>query len=143
MSLRALSLASLALALLSPAAAAQGACIPGLAAYRDDDGSFTLSWPPVEGATGYQVLVRPAGGEFTPLSPQVAPPGNTFTHQPPGDEDTYEFAVMALHGEGGEMEAYCHVVVARIPFFPTWTGTVLGLGGALACVSFVLRRRGA
>jgi hypothetical protein len=141
---RALSLAALALLaalLAAPPAAAQERCIPGLEATSNQDGSITLRWPPLPNATAYQVLVRPQGGGFTPLSPQVPPSASSFTYQPAVAADSYEFAVVALRGGSNQIGSYCHAVVARVPFFPTWTASVLGLGGALGGVSLLARRR--
>jgi hypothetical protein len=143
-SLRALSLAcSLAAiaALAVPAAVATEPCLPGLRAYTDGDGSITLSWPPVANATAYQVMERPEGGDFTPLSPQAPAGASSFTYVPQVAADSYTFVVVALHGGSNPIGTFCEAVVARIPFFPTWTGAVAGLGGALAGVSFLMRRR--
>ncbi|HUR64411.1 MAG TPA: hypothetical protein VM241_08015 [Candidatus Thermoplasmatota archaeon] len=144
MSLRALlacSLAAAAVLAVPAAVATQEPCLPGLRAYTDGDGSITLSWPPVANATAYQVMERPEGGDFTPLSPQAPAGASSFTYVPQVAADSYTFVVVALHGGSNPIATFCEAVVARIPFFPTWTGAVAGLGGALAGVSFLLRRR--
>lgn len=142
MSLRALSLAACTIGLLAllPAAATGDACLPGLSAYADN-GSVTLTWPDVADATAYQVAVRPAGGDFAPLSPQVPASGHSFTYTPAVPADSYEFGVVALHGGSNPIGSFCTVTVTRIPFFPTWTASVVGLVGALGTASFILGRR--
>ncbi|HUR61787.1 MAG TPA: hypothetical protein VM286_05420 [Candidatus Thermoplasmatota archaeon] len=145
MSLRAPSLMLGLLALLaSPAVAAQSApaCLPGLAASTGEDGAIALTWPAVANATAYQVLVRAgAEAEFTPLAPQATAAAHAYTFVPAGPGDSFEFAVVALAGGSQQLGSYCHATVTRIPFFPTWIASIVGLVGALGGVSLVLRRK--
>lgn len=142
--LAALAILPLGFALALPAAAGdtsgqETACLPGLRAYTQDGGSITLVWPPVANATAYQVVVKPAGGDFTPLTPQATAGSESYLYTPPVPAESYEFALVAIL-PGTHPLPYCHTTVARVPFFPAWTATVLGLVVGLGGVSLLLRR---
>jgi hypothetical protein len=109
------------LALASLPAAAQGnpePCLPALTMADNGDGTFTLTWLAIDNATAYQVLVRPAGGDWTPLSPQVPPSSTTFTYQGQAG-GVYHFAVVALHGGSTPIVTFCTVSNAPEPPCPT------------------------
>lgn len=134
--------AAATLALAVPTASAQGEdCIEGLSAQRDPQGGILLQWVPEPEATAYQVLVRPVGGSWAPIEPQVEAPATSWTDQgvPPGA--TVQYTLVAMMGES-QGRAYCPVVQSAAPddrsaperaTAPAPPAAAIGLVAALAC----------
>jgi hypothetical protein len=140
--LRLAALAAAALALTLPPVSGQGSdCMEGLSAQRGEGSAIVLRWVPEPGATAYQVLVRPVGGSWAPIEPQVEAPATSWTDQgvPPGA--TVQYTLVAMMGEA-QGRAYCPVVqsaAAEDRSAPERGGAAppaaaIGLVAALACV---------
>jgi hypothetical protein len=108
-------------------------CPTDLAAVANADGSVTLTWDAVDGATSYHVLRATDGGALAEIGTTA---GTTFTDTSTVPGTTYRFSVLADDGTTSEG---CEVVeVTAVPELPGLAMGVAAVGGV--AVFAVLRR---
>lgn len=100
--------ALVATVLAATVAAAPAQCLDGLAAAPAADGGIHLQWPDagVPGTTGYQVLLRPVGGQWYPVQPQLPATALSWTDGGAAQGTNYEYAVVAMAGDT-QAATYC------------------------------------
>jgi len=117
------ALTMLAAAAIAAPAAAYSECLPGLSAESSGQGGIVVRWDPVQGqgVTGYQVMLRPIGGEWFPVQPQSPAEATSYTDLGAPADSVYEYVVIAMAGDS-QVAIFCPATGTSATSFAPMTG---------------------